>query len=44
MILGTANPEMDALAAEGFRLTSFNVESECTPSCAVPMTGRYGQP
>lgn len=33
---------MDALAAEGLRLTNFNVESQCTPSRAATMTGRYG--
>jgi arylsulfatase len=32
---------MAALAAEGFRLTDFNVKSECTPSRAATMTGRY---
>ena len=42
IIRGTATPEMDALAAEGLRLTNFNVESQCTPSRAATMTGRYG--
>lgn len=42
IIRGTATPSMDALAAEGLRLTNFNVESQCTPSRAAIMTGRYG--
>ena len=42
IIRGTATPAMDALAAEGLRLTNFNVESQCTPSRAATMTGRYG--
>ena len=42
IIRGTATPAMDALAAEGLRLTNFNVESQCTPSRAAIMTGRYG--
>jgi len=42
IIRGTATPAMDALAAEGMRLTNFNVESQCTPSRAALMTGRYG--
>jgi arylsulfatase len=42
IIRGTATPSMDALAKEGLRLTNFNVESQCTPSRAAIMTGRYG--
>jgi len=42
IIRGTPTPAMDALAAEGLRLTNFNVESQCTPSRAAIMTGRYG--
>lgn len=42
IIRGTPTPSMDALAAEGLRLTNFNVESQCTPSRAATMTGRYG--
>lgn len=42
IIRGTETPSMDALAAEGLRLTNFNVESQCTPSRAATMTGRYG--
>ena len=42
IIRGAPTPEMDALAAEGMRLTNFNVEAQCTPSRAAIMTGRYG--
>ena len=42
IIRGAPTPAMDALAAEGMRLTNFNVESQCTPSRAAIMTGRYG--
>lgn len=42
IIRGTPTPAMDALAREGLRLTNFNVESQCTPSRASLMTGRYG--
>ena len=42
IIRGTSTPAMDALAAEGLRLTNFNVEAQCTPSRAATMTGRYG--
>jgi len=38
---GGATPQIDALAAEGIRLTNFNVEVQCTPSRAALMTGRY---
>ncbi len=41
IIRGTATPRMDQLAAEGIRLTNFNVESQCTPSRSAIMTGRY---
>jgi len=33
-------PRIDRLAAEGLRLTNFNVEAECTPTRAALMTGR----
>ncbi len=37
---GAATPQLDQLAAEGFRFTNFMVESECTPSRSALMTGR----
>jgi len=39
---GAPTPRIDSIAAEGFRLTNFNVEAECTPSRSALMTGRYG--
>jgi len=39
---GAATPNIDSIAAEGLRLTNFNVEAECTPSRSALMTGRYG--
>ena len=39
-ILDTPTPRIDALAAEGLRLTNFNVENQCTPTRAALMTGR----
>ncbi len=41
IIRGAPTPRLDALAAEGLRLTNFNVEAQCTPSRAAIMTGRY---
>lgn len=41
IIRGAATPELDQLAAEGLRLTNFNVEVQCTPSRSALMTGRY---
>ena len=38
---GAPTPRIDGLAADGFRLTNFNVEVQCTPSRAALMTGRY---
>ena len=38
-ILDTPTPRMDRLAAEGMRLTNFNVENQRTPSRAALMTG-----
>ncbi|MGI9294100.1 MAG: arylsulfatase [Pseudomonadales bacterium] len=38
---GTPTPRLDGLAAEGLRLTNFNVEVQCTPSRSAIMTGRY---
>jgi arylsulfatase len=37
---GAPTPRLDQLAAEGLRLTNFNVEVECTPSRSALMTGR----
>ena len=41
IIRGAATPRLDALAAEGLRLTNFNVEVQCTPSRSAIMSGRY---
>ncbi|MGI9478279.1 MAG: arylsulfatase [Hyphomicrobiaceae bacterium] len=41
IIRGAATPNLDRLAAAGLRLTNFNVETQCTPSRAAIMTGRY---
>jgi arylsulfatase len=38
---GGSTPRLDKLAAEGLRLTSFNVEAQCTPSRTALMTGRH---
>src|SRR5215470_8158069 len=38
---GAPTPRIDRLAAEGTRLTNFNVEAQCTPSRSTIMTGRY---
>lgn len=40
-IRGAATPRIDRLAAEGMRLTNFNVEAQCTPSRSAIMTGRF---
>jgi arylsulfatase len=37
---GAPTPAIDALAAEGLRLTNFNVEPECIPTRAALLTGR----
>ncbi len=42
VLRGAATPSIDSIAAEGFQLTNFNVEAECTPSRSSLMTGRYG--
>ena len=39
---GAPTPNIDSLASDGFQLTNFNVEAECTPSRSALMTGRYG--
>jgi arylsulfatase len=36
----TPTQRIDQLAAEGLRLTNFNIENQCTPSRAALMTGR----
>jgi hypothetical protein len=36
---GAPTPRIDQLAAEGRRLTNFNVEAQCTPSRSAIMTG-----
>ncbi len=41
IIRGAPTPRMDEIAAEGIRLTNFNVEVQCTPSRSAIMTGRY---
>jgi len=38
---GAPTPRIDGLAGEGFRLTNFNVEAQCTPSRSAIMTGRF---
>src|SRR5690349_18867304 len=38
---GAPTPRIDQLAAEGTRLTNFNVEAQCTPSRSSFMTGRF---
>ena len=39
---GAPTPNIDSIAKDGFQLTNYNVEAECTPSRAALMTGRYG--
>ena len=41
IVRGAETPRLDALAAQGLRLTNFNVEVQCTPSRSAIMTGRY---
>ena len=41
IVRGAATPRLDQIAAEGLRLTNFNVEVQCTPSRSAIMTGRY---
>jgi len=38
---GAATPRADQLAADGLRLTNFNVESDCVPTRAALLTGRH---
>jgi arylsulfatase len=41
ILRGAATPRIDRLAAEGTRLTNFNVEAQCTPSRSAFLTGRF---
>lgn len=41
ILRGAQTPRIDQLAAEGVRLTNFNVEAQCTPSRSALMTGRF---
>jgi arylsulfatase len=38
---GAPTPRIDRLAAEGMRLTNYNVEAQCTPSRSAILTGRF---
>jgi arylsulfatase A-like enzyme len=40
-VRGVPTKRLDQLAAEGMRLTNFNVEYSCTVSRAALLTGRY---
>jgi arylsulfatase A-like enzyme len=40
-VRGVPTPHIDRLAAEGIKLTNFNVEFSCTVSRAALLTGRY---
>ena len=40
-VRGVPTPNIDRIAAEGVRLTNFNVEYSCTVSRTALMTGRY---
>ena len=42
VLRGAPTPNIDSIASNGFQLTNFNVEAECTPSRSALMTGRYG--
>ena len=39
---GAPTPYIDSIGDQGFQLTNYNVEAECTPSRSALMTGRYG--
>ena len=38
---GAPTPRIDRLAAQGLRLTNFNVENDCVPTRSALMTGRH---
>ena len=38
---GAPTPNIDLLAAEGLRLTNFNVEASCSPTRSALLTGRF---
>jgi arylsulfatase len=38
---GVATPRIDSLARQGLRLLNMNMETQCTPSRASLMTGRW---
>ena len=40
ILRGAETPRLDELAAQGMRFLNFNVETQCTPSRSVLMTGR----
>ena len=40
-IRGAPTPNIDGIAHEGFQLTNYNVDSECTPTRVALMSGRY---
>src|SRR5687767_15957639 len=40
-VRGAPTPRLDRMAAEGMRLTNFNVEFSCVVSRAALLTGRY---
>jgi arylsulfatase len=38
---GTQTPRIDAFAAQGFRLTNYSPEAQCTPTRSALLTGRH---
>lgn len=41
ILRGAATPRIDKLASQGTRLLNYSVESQCTPSRAALLTGRF---
>jgi arylsulfatase len=41
ILRGAATPRIDGFATEGYRLTNYAPEAQCTPSRTALMTGRY---